>query len=298
MRAKVLEGHTLAAGLAEFPKAFSELYRSTVAAGEQSGHLDVVLERLADYTEKQYLTKQKVQHALIYPVIMTVVSIAIVSFLLVFVVPKMINVFATTKQALPLSTQLLVGFSAWLKAYGIYAVVFIIIAFIGFRFSLRNKAFKYAMHKLILKIPLFARTSKTINTARFARTFGILSMAGVPVIEAMTVSAELIQNLPMRDAVLAATGKVREGAGISLALKQTAYFPAMSIHLIASGEAGGKLEDMLERAANNQERDVSNLIDTIMALFEPMLILVMGGVVLFIVLAIMLPIFSLDQFAG
>jgi len=298
VRSKVLEGYSLATGLAEFPKAFAKFYRATIAAGEESGHLDVVLERLADYTEKQFYTKQKIQHAMIYPAIMTIVSIGIVSFLMVYVVPKMINVFATSKQALPVATQALLSISNWLQAYGIYALIILIVGFIIFRFSLRNTQFRFAVHQFILKMPFLASTSKTINTARFARTFGILSSAGVPVVEAMSVSAELIQNMPMKESVLSASMKVREGANISLSLKQTGFFPAMSIHLIASGENSGKLEEMLERAADNQERDVSNMIDTIMALFEPMLILVMGAIVLFIVLAILLPIFSLDQFAG
>lgn len=296
VRARVLEGHTLATGLREFPAAFSSLYCATVAAGEQSGNLSIILTRLADYTEKQQKMRQKLKQAMIYPSIMTLVSIAIVTFLLIYVVPKMIAVFHTTGQSLPTATTILIAISQFIKQYGIYTLILIAIGGFCFKRALYNINFKTAVHRAILKLPLIGNATKVINTARFSRTLSILISASTPVLDAMKVSSQLITNLPMRTAVEATIDKVREGVNIHHALKQTSYFPAMSIHLIASGEASGQLESMLERAADNQDLSIEQLIDTSLTLFEPLMILVMGSVVLFIVLAIMLPIFSMDNF--
>lgn len=299
VRSKVLEGHALASALREFPQAFSNLYCATVAAGEKSGHLDVVLQRLADYVEKQYAMRQKILHALIYPSIMILIAIGIVGFLLEYVVPKMIAVYSNIGQALPLLTQILLALSAGIKKMGLY----VLLALIGISYFLkrqitRNLILQEKIHRYLLLIPVLGHAIKIANTARFARTFAILSAAGVSVLEAMTIAATLITNLTIRNAVSAAVNRVREGANIHLALKQTTFFPPMSIHLIASGEASGQLENMLERAANNQEGEITHLIDTGLALFEPAIILVMGAIVLFIVLAVLLPIFQLDQFNG
>lgn len=299
VRSKVLEGHALAHAMREFPYAFSELYCSTVAAGEKSGHLDVVLQRLADYTEQQFQMRQKIQNALIYPSIMILVSIGIVGFLLQYVVPKMIAVFTNTGQPLPDMTQVLMTISEGIKNYGIYFVIIVVVAIWLLRRTMkRNEIFREKVHGQLLHFPIIGNAIKIINTARFSRTFAILSSAGVPVLEAMNISSALITNLPIRKAVIEATNRVREGMNIHHALKQTGYFPPMSIHLIASGESSGQLENMLERAANNQEGEISRLIETSLALFEPAIILVMGGIVLFIVLAVLLPIFQLNQMTG
>lgn len=299
VRGKVLEGHSLAAALRDFPSAFSNLYTSTVAAGEKSGHLDIVLKRLADYTEQQFQMKQKIQHALIYPTLMVCVSISIVGFLLEYIVPKMVAVYSNMKQELPTMTQFLISLSNGIERFGLYIFIVITIAVILFRRALKkNVALREKFHRFLLRIPLLGNAIKTVNTARFARTFAILSSAGIPILEAMKISSQLITNLPIREAVETATNRVREGANIYLSLKQTTYFPPMSLHLIASGEASGQLEPMLERAANNQEGDIARLIETILALFEPAIILIMGAIVLFIVLAVLLPIFQLDQFAS
>jgi general secretion pathway protein F len=297
VRSKVVEGYSLANALRDFPDAFSGLYCSTVAAGEKSGHLDIVLERLADYTEQQYAMRRKIQNALVYPSIMVCVSIGIVGFLLEFVVPRMVSVYSNMGQALPAMTQLLIGFSSGIKSYGIYILLVLALIFFLFRRSMKNNLqFKEKIHRLTLRIPIIGNAIKVINTARFSRTFAILSSAGVPVLEAMSISSQLITNLPIRKSVEEAAKRVREGANIHLALKQTGYFPPMSIHLIASGEASGQLENMLERAANNQDNEITSLIETSLTLFEPMIILLMGTIVLFIVLAVLLPIFQLDQF--
>lgn len=298
VRSKVLEGHTLAHGLSQFPQAFPELYCATVGAGEQTGRLDVILNRLADYTESQQRMRQKIKQALIYPSMMAFVAIAIVAFLLVFVVPKIVGVFSTTGQTLPSVTLLLISISDYARQYGIYVLAILIAGIVLFRYLLRRETIRTAWHRYLLKIPLFGYTIKTINTARYARTLGILTVAGVPVLDAMNVSSTLITNLPMRNAIMKASEKVREGTNINIALKQSGYFSPMSLHLIASGERSGRLEEMLERAADNQDSEVTRMIETALALLEPAIILVMGAIVLFIVLAILLPIFALNQFAA
>jgi general secretion pathway protein F len=299
VRGKVLEGHSLANAMRDFPRAFSNLFCATVAAGEKAGHLDVVLQRLADFTEQQFQMRQKIKNALVYPMIMIFVSFCIVGFLLEYVVPKMVAVYSDIGQQLPGMTQVLISISNGIKNYGIYILLLLGVGIFFFiRAFKRNLGFRERVQTLLLRMPLLGNTVKITNTARFSRTFAILSSAGVSVLEAMTIAAQLITIIPIRKAIETATSRVREGANINLALKQTHYFPPMSIHLIASGEASGQLEPMLERAANNQDNDIKQLIETTLTLFEPAIILVMGAIVLFIVLAVLLPIFQLDQLTG
>ncbi|AOW52091.1 TPA: type II secretion system protein GspF [Legionella pneumophila subsp. pneumophila] len=295
VRSKVLEGYGLAQAMAQYPNAFPELYRATVGSGEQTGRLDVVLEKLADYTEKQQQTRQKVQQALIYPLLMIIVSTAIISFLLTFVVPKIIDVFTESGQTLPPMTQLLINMSQFIKSYGVYSLVTIIVALIGFKKSLNNIKIKTAWHQFMLKLPIVSYLVKTINVARYIHTFGILFAAGVSVLETMRVSSSLVTNIVMRQAFDLATLRVREGSGISEALKETKFISPMAIHLIASGEKSGQLSDMMERSASHLDNEVNRLIETSLTLLEPMVILLMGAVVLFIVLATLLPIFSMEQ---
>lgn len=295
IRAKVLEGYGLAQAMAQYPNAFPELYRATVGSGEQTGRLDVVLEKLADYTESQQQTKQKIQQALIYPSLMIFVSIAIISFLLTFVVPKIIEVFTSSGQTLPAMTEILISISQFIKIYGLYAVIALVLLFIGFKRSLHNIKVKTLWHRILLRLPIVSYLVKTVNVARYIHTFGILFAAGVSVLETMRVSASLITNVVMRQAFDTATMRVREGAGINEALKETKYISPMAIHLIASGEKSGQLSNMMERAASHLDNEVKRLIDTSLTLLEPLVILIMGAVVLFIVLATLLPIFSMEQ---
>jgi general secretion pathway protein F len=295
VRSKVLEGYGLAQAMSQYPHAFPELYRATVGSGEQTGHLDVVLEKLADYTENQQQTKQKIQQALIYPAIMIFVSLAIISFLLSFVVPKIIEVFTSSGQKLPEMTVILISLSHFVKSYGLYVLLLFILAFIAFKRSLNNIKIKTAWHRLLLKLPLVSYLIKTINVARYIHTFGILFAAGVSVLETMRVAGSLVTNVVMRQAFDKATIKVREGGGISEALKETGYISPMAIHLIASGEKSGQLSPMMGRAANHLDNEVRRLIDTSLTLLEPLVILLMGAIVLFIVLATLLPIFSMEQ---
>jgi len=296
LRSKILEGHTLAAALRDFPGAFSELYCATVSAGEKTGHLDSVLERLADYTEKQFTLRQKISHALIYPAVMVLVAVGITTFLLEFVVPRMIAVYGDTGQHLPALTLCLLAVSQGIRHGGVPALVLMTLSFFLLRWQIhRHPRFKFQVHTLLLHLPFIGWGIRTANTARFSRTFAILSAAGVPVLDAMRISSSLVTTLPIQESLQTAVQRVREGANIHLALKQTRWFSPMTIHMIASGEAGGQLENMLERAAANEENDIAQMIDTCLALSEPLIILIMGGIVLFIVLAVLLPIFQMDQ---
>ncbi|MGH8273613.1 MAG: type II secretion system inner membrane protein GspF, partial [Gammaproteobacteria bacterium] len=295
VRSKVMEGHSLAAGMAEFPHVFPEIFRATVTAGEQTGHLDAVLERLADYAESRQDLRQKMALALIYPILLTVVATAIVIGLTTYVVPQVVQVFVNIHHQLPLVTRILIAFSVGIRNWWwLILIGLIVIAFSTYRY-LKLPGPRRAFHGWLLRSALIGRLVRGFNTARFTRTLSILAGSGVPVLEALRISSEVIGNVPMREAVIEASDRVREGAAIHKALAQRKLFPPMVIHLIASGEQSGTLDDMLERAAINQERELSGLISGMLAVLEPVMILAMGGVVLFIVIAILLPIFDLNQ---
>ena len=295
VRSRIKEGHSLADALADFPGIFHELYRSTVAAGEQTGHLDVVLSRLADYTENRQMLIQSISQALIYPAVLTFTALAVVILLLGYVVPQVVQVFTDLGQTLPWLTRALITTSDIVRGYGWLMALAVVAGIFIWRKALQNESINHRYHEWLLKLPLVAKLVRGVNTARFARTFSILTASGVPVLEGLRISANVMGNLPMRKAVLEAGLRVREGSTVQKALEVSNYFPPLVLHLIGSGESSGKLEDMLERAAQNQERDLENRISTLMKIFEPALILVMGIIVLVIVLAILLPIFDLNQ---
>jgi len=295
VRARVLEGYSLAESLGEFPVAFPKLYRSTVAAGEHAGHLDLVLNRLADYTEQRQVSRQKIQLAAIYPIILTVVAIAIVVFLLTDVVPGIIQVFVKQGQELPVMTRALLATSHFLEQWGIYLAIIIAAGIIGFRAALRREDFRKRYHRFLLNVPVLSRLTRGVDTARFASTLSILTTSGVPLVEAMRIAGEVLSNDHLRDRVQEATQRVSEGSSLHRALEHTGYFPPMMLHMIAGGEASGELDQMLERTARNQENDLQGKIEALVALFEPMMLLVMGGVVLIIVMAIMLPILNISN---
>ncbi len=295
VRAKVMEGHTLADGLGEFPEAFPELYRATVAAGEQSGHLDTVLERLADYTETREQLRSRTLNAMLYPVLLFVVCISIVAMLLTFVVPKIVKQFETSNAELPVLTRGLILISDFLRDWGLMLLAALALGGYLFLRWLRNPAAKRRFHSFLLRIPVVGKVVRGNNTARFSRTFSTLTSSSVPVLDAMRISGEVVTNLPMRDAVLEATARVREGAAIGRSLGASKIFPPMMIHLIASGETSGDLEIMLDRAATNQEREMDAILGAAVGLLGPLMILLMGGLVLLIVLAMLLPIFELNQ---
>ncbi len=294
-RAKVMEGYTLADGFGEFPQAFPELYRATVAAGEQSGHLDAVLERLADYTESRQELRQQITNAMVYPITLVVMAIGIISFMLATVVPKIVGVFENTSAELPGLTRGLIAASDFLRDQWLWLIIGIVVVVYALWRLLQQDGPRRRYHRFLLNMPLAGRLTRGINTARFTQTLSILAGSGVPILEALTISAQVIENLPMRDAVTEATIRVREGASISKSLAASKLFPPMMIHLISSGEAGGKLEEMLTRAAAGQEREVNGLIATLLGILQPLLIVAMGGIVLTIVLAILLPIFEINN---
>ncbi len=295
VRSRVVEGRTLADGLADFPHVFNDLFRATVRAGEQSGHLDIVLERLADYTESRQQLKQKTQLALLYPAILTIMAVGVVVALLTYVVPQVVQVFQSTGQALPLLTRGLIALSGFMREYFVLLAVALVAVLAGLSWLLRQPGPRRTYHRRLLGMPLLGKFTRGLNTARFARTMSILVSSGVPVLEAMRIAAEVLANLPMRAAVEEAATRVREGSSLSAAMTRSGLFPPIFIHLVGSGEASGRLEEMLDRAAANQERELEMRVATLLGVFEPMLILVMGGVVLVIVLAILLPIFELNQ---
>ena len=295
VRSRVMEGHTLADGLSEFPRVFPEIYRATVSAGEQSGHLDTILERLADYTENREQMRQKILGAMLYPIVLSVMCFGIVAGLLVYVVPKVVEVFESSKAKLPFITQLLIGFSDFARIYGIYVVIAAGLIAFGFNRWLRNPAARRQFHRAQLRMPLIGKLARGFNTARFTRTLSILSGSSVPVLEALRISGDVVTNLPMRDAVLDAAQRVREGAPIGRSLAQSKLFPPMTIHLISSGESSGELEAMLERAAVSQERELDGLLAALVGLLGPLLIVTMGLFVMGIVFAMLLPIFELND---
>ncbi len=295
VRARVMEGHSLADGLGKFPHVFPELYRATVAAGEQSGHLDTILERLADYTEARQQMAQRIQMAMFYPAILTFMAIAVVAVLLGYVVPQIVEVFDDMGQELPLMTRILIAVSSGFRDYGIYGFIVLVMIVVGTIYVLKKPGPKYKFHRFLLRVPVLGRFNRGVNTSRFARTLSILAASGVPVLEALRIASQVVSNLPMREAVKAAAHKVREGAPLARSLEQSGYFPPMTVNLIGSGEVSGNLEEMLERAATNQEREQETQISFLMSMLEPVLIIVMGMVVLFIVLATLLPIFNMNQ---
>jgi general secretion pathway protein F len=295
VRGRVLEGQSLARGIEAFPQAFPDIYRHMVEAGEQSGQLPQVLDRLADYTEDRQALRQKVLLAFIYPALVTLVAVVIVAFLLVNVVPQVTRVFENTGQTLPLVTRVLIMASDFVRAGGVWWLVGIAVVFVGVRVMLHNKRMRRRWHGLLLKLPLVGRLVRGVNAARFASTLGILTSSGIPLLQAMQSAVLVVSNLPMRAAVDDALRQVREGAGLARALGKARLFPPLVIHLIGSGEASGNLDIMLARAAEAQARELENWVRALTALLEPVMILVVGAVVGFIVLAMLLPIFEMNQ---
>lgn len=295
VRARVLEGQSLAKGLAGFPQAFPDIYCALIDAGEQSGHLGEVLERLAEYTENRMALRQKVALAFIYPALVTIVAVLVVGLLLIYVVPQVTRVFANTGQALPLVTRALIGISDVVRAGSYFWIVGLAAAIVGARQAMRRPDLRRRWHAMLLRLPMVGRLVRGIDAARFANTLGILTSSGIPLLNALQYAVRVVTNLPMRDAVESALRQVREGAGLARALGQTKLFPPMVVHLIASGEASGQLDTMLRRAADTQTRELESWVKALTALLEPVMILVMGLIVLFIVVAILLPIFEMNQ---
>jgi len=295
VRGEVLAGHPLARALQKYPRVFPDLYVTLVAAGEQSGRLGEVMERLADYTESHQALRQKVGLAFIYPAIVTLVAGAVVLGLLTYVVPQVVSVFQNTNQTLPWLTRALIGLSDFLRASGwLWLIGMVAAIWAGLR-ALSRPGPRLRFHRWLLRLPLVGTMVRGVNSAQLASTLGILVGSGVPLLEALQAGAGVVTNLPMRQAVEEATRRVREGGSLSRALATGKLFPPMLVHMIASGEASGRLVHMLERAAEQQSREMENRVLGLTSLLEPLLIVLMGAVVLVIVLAILLPIFEMNQ---
>ena len=295
VRAKVLEGHTLAAAMAEFPSVFNALYRSTVAAGESAGYLDAVLDKLADYTEASHASRQKIQQAMIYPVILFVMAIGVVTLLMVFVVPDVVKVFDTQGQTLPGITLALIATSDFIVNRGFLLLALIVLFALLVRSALARPATRLAWHRILLGLPLVGRLTRTSNTAQFASTLSILTSSGVPLVEAMKIAGAVLSNEFLRSIVDDATQQVQEGTSLNRALSKGGYFPPMMQHMIASGEQSGELDQMLERVAVAQQRDLESVIGVLLGILEPVMLLFMGVCVFVIVIAILLPVVQLNQ---
>ncbi|WP_066964342.1 type II secretion system inner membrane protein GspF [Microbulbifer sp. Q7] len=295
VRAKVLEGHSFAQALASFPRAFPKLYRATVEAGEHSGHLDDVLERLADYTENQQVFRQKVQLALIYPLVLVVICVLVVTGLMVYVVPDVIEVFTGTGQQLPLATRILVSISDFIAAWGWLIPPAILALAIGWILLLRRPGFRYRFHHRLLDMPAIGWLVRGGQSARYVGTLAILTGSSVPLVQAMGIASGVMSNDYLKERLQIAQKFVREGGSLRRALEDVEYFPPMMTYMVASGESSGTLDQMLVRAAENQERDLQGAVTAFVSLFEPIMLLVMAGIVLFIVMAIMMPIMNMNQ---
>jgi general secretion pathway protein F len=295
IRSEVIGGSPFSDALSRHPRDFAEIYRALVSSGEQIGQLARVLSRLADYIERRNSLVQKVRLAFTYPAIVTVVAFAIVIFLLTYVVPQIVSVFANTKQKLPLLTVMMLGVSNFVRAYGIVVGVAVAGAWFAWRRALRNPELKRRWHTWLLNAPVYGKFERSLNTARFASTLAITTGSGVPILRALDTSRDTLSNVAMRELVEQATASVREGVSLARALSAQKHFPPMLVHMIRAGEITGELPAMLERAANSQQADLERRTLTIAGLLEPVLILAMGLVVLLIVLAVLMPIIEINQ---
>ncbi|TDK68080.1 type II secretion system inner membrane protein GspF [Sapientia aquatica] len=295
IRSEVMAGHSLSDVLKQHPRDFADIYTALVASGEQIGQLARVLSRLADFIERRNALVQKVRLAFTYPAIVTVVAFAIVIFLLAYVVPQIVSVFANTKQKLPLLTVVMLVISDFVRAYGIYVAIIVAFAAWCWRQILKNPDVKMRWHAWLLMAPLYGKFERSLNTSRFASTLAITIGSGVPILQALQTSRDTLSNVAMREQVETATSAVREGVSLARALSTHQHFPPMLIHMIRAGEVTGDLPAMLERAADSQQQDLERRALTMAGLLEPILILVMGVVVLLIVLAVLMPIIEINQ---
>jgi general secretion pathway protein F len=298
LRGEVIAGNTVAKALAAFPNVFPELYRTLVAAGETSGQLPRVLARLADYLEERAQLRARLSLALIYPVIVLVVALLVVGALLVYVLPQVVQVFQHAHQQLPLLTRALIAISGFLQATWWAWLALFAIASVALRAALKRPASRAAIHRMLWRAPAVGKVLRSLDSARLAATLSILVGSRVPILHSLEAGTGVMTLVPMREALTTAARGVREGMPLARALQATGAFPPVMVHLIASGETSGRLDESLERAARQQQNDIATRLAAFAALFEPLMIVFMGGAVLAIVLAILLPIFQLNQLIG
>ncbi|WP_223541760.1 type II secretion system inner membrane protein GspF [Pseudomonas sp. BF-RE-26] len=295
VRSRVMEGHALASALGQFPRAFPELFRATVAAGERSGHLGQVLEQLSGYTQARQASRQKIQMALVYPLILMLASVAIVGFLLGYVVPDVVKIFVDSGQRLPWLTRALIGVSNGLRDHFLLLMGVLAVLLGLWRWSWQQPQWRLRWHRWVLNAPVIGEVLRAMEAARFASTLAILGKSAVPLVDALEIAAAVIGNLTIRARMVDVARSVREGATLTRGLEMSGDIPPMMLHMIASGERAGELDRMLARAAEQQENSLAARIALVVGLFEPAMLVLMGGVVLLIVMAILLPILSLNQ---
>jgi general secretion pathway protein F len=295
LRSEVLAGSTLARAMEKHRDTFPEIHRALIRAGEESGELAMVMDKLATYSEGQQALQQKIGLAMVYPAIVIVVAVLVVGGLLLFVVPPVVEVFQQTRQALPFLTRALIALSDFLSVTWLYLIAFFSLAGFGAQRALQNESIRHQFHLKLLRLPIVGKLIRGSNTARMASTLSILVGSGVGLLTALNAACGVVNNLPMRHALEDAAAKVREGVTLSRALAASGLFPPVLVHLIASGEQSGRLDTMLDRVAKQQTQEVSGFTTALTSILEPILILFMGAVVLLIVLAILLPIIQMNQ---
>ena len=298
VRGGILDGRSFAASLGKHPKAFPEFYRASVAAGEASGKLPYVLNHLAEFVETRHANGQKLQLALLYPALLAVASFGMMALLMVYVVPDIVRVFVSRGADLPLLTRAMIAISAFLQKYGLYLILALLVGFVIFGRWSRVPANRLRVHRRFARTPPFRRFSRQFNAARFAGSLATLTGSAVPLVEALHASAAVTPNLWIREKALHVAHRVREGVSLRGAMQEAEIFPAMLVAIVASGETSGQLAPALGRAASELERELDALVSTLVALAEPIVLLIMGGLVLMMVLAILLPIINLNNLVG
>lgn len=298
VRSRVLEGHSLAYALGDFPLIFNEMYCAMVRAGEHAGFLGTVLDQLADYTEESQYTQQKLKGAMIYPIVLMLLSVVVIGVLMVFVVPDLVSMFNHTNQDLPVLTKLVIATSNFVSAKWWMILLAIVVATLAFRQLLAKPSRRKVWHGILLKVPFISGFITAMDTARFASTLSILTSSGVPLLDGLRIAGEVLSNLKLRAASQAVAVDVQEGGSLNRALAQAAVFPPMMVHMVASGEASGELETMLSRSAITQQRELEMTLGNLMAVFEPLMIIVMAGIVCSIVFSILLPIIEMNNLVG
>jgi len=295
VRSKVLEGHSLAVSLSDHGSSFNALYRATVAAGEQSGFLDKVLENLADYEERQFSATRNVEMAMIYPAVLLTMAVLIISGLMVYIVPDMVNVIVDTGQELPWFTTMLIGITDLMANYWWLLIIVIALSVLFLRWLLAQPKMRLRWDRMKFDMPLVQRITRSANAARYTNTLSILTRSGMPLVEAMHIASGVVSNQWLQRALTEATQRVSEGISLHISLGKVGQMPPMLLHMVAAGEQSGTLDTMLGRVADFQQSEVERVVSALVKLFEPLMLLLMGGVVLFIVMAILLPMLSMNQ---
>lgn len=295
VRTKVLEGFSLAQALGENPVAFNEMYRALVRAGESTGYLGPVLERLADYTQSSQQVQQRLKMAMIYPVVLLVISLSVIGALMAFVVPKLVGIFSQSQRELPLLTQTLIATSDFIVNYGIYCLIAIFGIIVGIRRLLQNEKRLRQWHVWQLRLPVIGNLVRQINSARFAATLSLLSSTGVPLLQALNIAGQVMSNKLLQESCEQVAAAVREGSSLHRAMENAGTFPPLLVQLVASGETNGTLPEQLDNAAKDQERELEMMLGMAMGLLEPLTIVFMGLAVCLIVMAILQPIFEMNS---